>query len=164
MTPSFLLSGKLLSGKVLISLIVDRKPFERAKTIQLASLASHDIASRLRQTEEGMRPEWESRPYQYTVPEELRQDMLRQPSPHPMDQDSLDRTLIGYCVATMYSPKISAIKYRIRPRTPLASSSYHREAHEGPNTPSSNFSPSCVLCDTTRLLWGSHSRACIWMC
>jgi hypothetical protein len=111
MTPSFLLSGKLLSGKVLISLIVDRKPFERAKTIQLASLASHDIASRLRQTEEGMRPEWESRPYQYTVPEELRQDMLRQPSPHPMDQDSLDRTLIGYCVA--YDVQPENISYQI---------------------------------------------------
>jgi uncharacterized protein YjbI with pentapeptide repeats len=100
-----------VNENVSISLTIDRKPFERAKTIQLASLASRDIASRLRQTEEGMRPEWESRPYQYIVPEELRQDMLRQPSPHPMDQDSLDRTLIGYCVA--YDVQPENISYQI---------------------------------------------------
>lgn len=58
-----------------------------------------------------MRPEWESRPYQYLVPEGLRQDMIRQPSPHPIDQDSLDRTLIGYCVA--YDVQPENISYQI---------------------------------------------------
>jgi hypothetical protein len=58
-----------------------------------------------------MRPEWESRPYQYIVPDGMRQDLLRQPSPHPIDQDSLDRTLIGYCVAYDVQPEI--ISYQI---------------------------------------------------
>jgi hypothetical protein len=93
-----------------------RTPMERPKTLHLASLASHDIAIRLRYMEEGMRPEWETRPYQYIVPEQLRQDMLRQPSPHPVDQDSLDRTLIGYCVA--YGVQPENISYQI---------SYHTE-------------------------------------
>jgi hypothetical protein len=58
-----------------------------------------------------MRPEWETRPYQYNVPEQLRQDMLRQASPRPIDQDSLDRTLIGYCVA--YDVQPENISYQI---------------------------------------------------
>jgi len=58
-----------------------------------------------------MRPEWETRPYQYIVPEVLRQDMLQQASPAPMDQDSLDRTLIGYCVA--YDVQPENISYQI---------------------------------------------------
>jgi hypothetical protein len=95
----------------LIILTLGRKPLERPKTVQLASLASHDIAIRLRYMEEGMRPEWESRPYQYIVPDELRQDMLRQASPHPIDQDSLDRTLIGYCIA--YDVQPENISYQI---------------------------------------------------
>lgn len=77
----------------------------------LASLASHDIAARLRYMESGLRPEWESRPYAYNVPEGLSQEILRQPSPHPMDQDSLDRTLIGYCVA--YDVQPENISYQI---------------------------------------------------
>lgn len=87
------------------------KPLERPKTMYLASLASHDIAARLRYTEAGLRPEWESRPYSYNVPEGLGQEMLRQPSPHPIDQDSLDRTLIGYCVA--YDVQPENISYQI---------------------------------------------------
>jgi hypothetical protein len=84
--------------------------------MHLASLASHDIAVRLRHTEKGMRPEWESRPYDYVVPDKLRQDMLRQTSPHLIDQDSLDRTLIGYCVA-----------YDVQPETISYQISYHSE-------------------------------------
>lgn len=79
--------------------------------IHLASLASSDIAVRLRYMEEAMRPEWETRPYQFAVPEHLRQDMLRQASPHPIDQDSLDRTLTGYCVA--YDVQPENISYQI---------------------------------------------------
>jgi hypothetical protein len=61
--------------------------------------------------EEGLRPEWETRPYQYNVPDDTREDMLRQASPHLIDQDSLDRTLIGYCVA--YDVKPENISYQI---------------------------------------------------
>lgn len=58
-----------------------------------------------------MRPEWESRPYQFIVPDDVKHDILRQPSPHPIDQNSLDNTLIGYCVA--YDVKPENIRYQI---------------------------------------------------
>jgi len=58
-----------------------------------------------------LRPEWESRPFEYVVPDDVRLDISRQPSPHPMDQDSLDRTLIGYCVA--YDVRPENISYQI---------------------------------------------------
>jgi len=88
-----------------------RKPLERPKVLQLASLASCDIALRLRTMEGHLRPEWESRPFEYVVPDDVRLDISRQPSPHPMDQDSLDRTLIGYCVA--YDVRPENISYQI---------------------------------------------------
>jgi hypothetical protein len=90
---------------------VPRKPLEKPKTFHLASLASHDIAVRLRYVEETMRPEWESRPYQFVVPEPVRLDILRQPQVQMMDQDSLDRTLIGYCIA--YGVQPENISYQI---------------------------------------------------
>lgn len=90
---------------------LDSKPLERPKTIHLASLSSHDIALRLRLVEEGLRPEWESRPYQTLVPEVLHQEMLRQPVSTSMDQGSLDRTLIAYCVA--YDVRPESISYQI---------------------------------------------------
>lgn len=88
-----------------------RKPLEKPKTFHLASLASHDIAVRLRYVEEALRPEWESRPYQFVVPEPVRDDILRQSQAHTMDQDSLDRTLIGYCIA--YGVQPENISYQI---------------------------------------------------
>ena len=88
-----------------------RKPLERPKILHLASLASHDIAVRLRHVEGNLRPEWETRPYQFLVPDHVDQDAARQESPHPIDHDSLDRTLIGYCVAYDVQPEI--ISYQI---------------------------------------------------
>jgi hypothetical protein len=78
---------------------------ERPKILYLASLASHDIAVRLRYVEESMRPEWESRPYTFDVPDDVKRDILRNSSPHPIDNDSLDRTLIGYCIAYDVNPE-----------------------------------------------------------
>lgn len=88
-----------------------RVPLQRPKTLYLASLASHDIAVRLRHVEESLRPEWESRPYQFIVPDSVKFDILRSSSPLPIDGDSLDRTLIGYCVA--YDVKPENIRYQI---------------------------------------------------
>jgi hypothetical protein len=88
-----------------------RVPLQRPKTLYLASLASHDIAVRLRYVEESLRPEWESRPYQFIVPDSVKHDILRQASPQPIDSDSLDRTLIGYCVA--YDVKPENIRYQV---------------------------------------------------
>lgn len=88
-----------------------RKPLEKPKTFHLASLASHDIAVRLRYVEEALRPEWESRPYHFVVPESVRDDIFRQTQVHTMDQDSLDRTLIGYCIA--YGVQPENISYQI---------------------------------------------------
>lgn len=84
---------------------------ERPKILHLASLASRDIALRLRLVEGRLRPEWESRPFEYIVPEDVHYDMARQASPQPIDQDSLDRTLIGYCVA--YDVQPENISYQI---------------------------------------------------
>lgn len=58
-----------------------------------------------------MRPEWESRPYHFLVPDGVKNDILQQSSPHVIDQDSLDRTLIGYCVA--YGVQPENISYQI---------------------------------------------------
>lgn len=88
-----------------------RTPLQRPKVLHLASLASHDIAVRLRYVEENLRPEWESRPYHFIVPDPVKHDILRQASPHGISQDSLDRTLIGYCVA--YGVKPTNIRYAI---------------------------------------------------
>ncbi|KAF2811573.1 leucine rich repeat protein-like protein [Mytilinidion resinicola] len=88
-----------------------RKPLERPKVLYLASLASHDIAVRLRYVEENMRPEWESRPYTFDVPDDVKRDILRNSSPHPIDSESLDRTLIGYCIA--YDANPENIRYQI---------------------------------------------------
>lgn len=88
-----------------------RKPLERPKVLQLASLASRDIAVRLQYVESSLRPEWETRPLDFLVPEEVHQDIVRQESPHPMDPDSLDRTLIGYCIA--YDVQPENISYQI---------------------------------------------------
>ncbi|KAF2676765.1 leucine rich repeat protein-like protein [Lentithecium fluviatile CBS 122367] len=88
-----------------------RMPLQRPKVLHLASLASHDIAVRLRYVEENLRPEWESRPYQFIVPDSVKHDIFRQASPHPIDQDSMDRTLVGYCVA--YDVKPENIRYQV---------------------------------------------------
>ncbi|KAI0591916.1 Leucine rich repeat protein [Pyrenophora tritici-repentis] len=88
-----------------------RKPLERPKVLHLASLASRDIAVRLRSVEANLRPEWETRPFDFQVPEDVHQDLVRQESPHPMEPDSLDRTLIGYCVA--YGVQPENISYQI---------------------------------------------------
>ncbi|KAF2181669.1 leucine rich repeat protein-like protein [Zopfia rhizophila CBS 207.26] len=88
-----------------------RTPLQRPKVLHLASLASHDIAVRLRYVEENMRPEWESRPYHFIVPDDVKHDILRHASPVPIDQDSLDRTLIGYCIA--YDVKPENIRYQV---------------------------------------------------
>ncbi|KAF2012465.1 RNI-like protein [Aaosphaeria arxii CBS 175.79] len=88
-----------------------RLPFQKPKVLYLASLASHDIAVRLRYVEENLRPEWESRPYQFIVPDAVKHDILRQSSPRPIDQDSLDRLLTGYCIS--YNVKPENIRYQI---------------------------------------------------
>ena len=86
-------------------------PLQRPKVLYLASLASHDIAFRLREVEEVMRPEWESRPYQFVVPDDVKRDILGRSTSHPIDKDSLDKTLIGYCVA--YDVKPENIRYQV---------------------------------------------------
>ena len=88
-----------------------RTPFQKPKVLQLASLASHDIALRLRYVEENLRPEWESRPYQFIVPDDVKHDILTHITSRQIDEDSLDRTLIGYCVAYNVNPE--NIRYQI---------------------------------------------------
>lgn len=80
-------------------------PLHKPKVLYLATNAAADIALRLRHIEERLRPEWESRPYTYLVPDEVKSDILRNSSPHVVDVDSLDRTLIGYCAAYEVNPE-----------------------------------------------------------
>lgn len=80
-------------------------PLQKPKTLSLAAAAAGDIAVRLRYIEERLRPEWESRPYTYVVPDEVKNDILRNSSPHIVDLDSLDRTLVGYCAAYEVNPE-----------------------------------------------------------
>lgn len=88
-----------------------RLPLQKPRVLHLASLASHDIAVRLRYVEENLRPEWESRPYHFIVPDDVKHDIFRQSSPRQIDQDSLDRTLTGYCIA--YNVKPENIRYQV---------------------------------------------------
>jgi hypothetical protein len=88
-----------------------RMPLQRPKVLHLASLASHDIAVRLRYVEENLRPEWESRPYHFIVPDKVKHDIFRQTTTQAIDQDSMDRTLVGYCVA--YDVKPENIRYQV---------------------------------------------------
>ncbi|KAF2755947.1 leucine rich repeat protein-like protein [Pseudovirgaria hyperparasitica] len=90
-----------------------RTPLRKPKVFQLASLASHEIAIRLRAMEEQLRPEWESRPFKLFLPKNVSDDILRNANAnaHAVDLDSLDRTLIGYCVAYDVNP--SSIRYKI---------------------------------------------------
>ncbi|KAF2738559.1 RNI-like protein [Polyplosphaeria fusca] len=91
--------------------ITFRTPLQRPRVLHLASLASHDIALRLRYVEENLRPEWESRPYQFIVPDDVKHEIFRQASPHPINDQSLDRTLIAYCIAYDILPE--NIRYQV---------------------------------------------------
>ncbi|OCK75470.1 leucine rich repeat protein-like protein [Lepidopterella palustris CBS 459.81] len=99
-----------------------RMPLQKPKVLYLASLASHDIAVRLRYVEELLRPEWESRPYVFVVPDDVKRDILRNPSPHPIDQDSLDRTLVGYCLSYGVNPE--NIRFELMPPIGLRRNEY----------------------------------------
>ncbi|KAF2457042.1 hypothetical protein BDY21DRAFT_392022 [Lineolata rhizophorae] len=82
-----------------------RMPLQPPKVLYLASLASRDIAIRLRHVETFLRPEWESRPYMFMVPEDVRREILAERSPERVPEDYFDRTLTAYCIA-----------YNLRPR------------------------------------------------
>jgi hypothetical protein len=79
---------------------------KKPKVLNLASIASHDIAVRLRSVEVRLRPEWESRPYLFKVPDEVKNEILRDTSPQITDPlDSFDRVLVAYCVAYGVNPE-----------------------------------------------------------
>ena len=88
-----------------------RRPFAEAKTLHLASLASYDIAVRLRQIEEILRPEWESRPFSYTVPREVDNRIIEACGLRTIGDGSLERTLVAYCAAYDCNPE--NIRYQI---------------------------------------------------
>lgn len=85
-----------------------RLPLQKPKVLYLASLASHDIAVRLHHVEGDLRPEWESRPYTYMVPDEVKQEIFSSSgshlAPHQIGPDSFDRTLVAYCIAYEVNP------------------------------------------------------------
>ncbi|KAJ9662985.1 hypothetical protein H2201_005863 [Coniosporium apollinis] len=90
-----------------------RMPRKPAKVLYLASLASKDIALRLRQIDERLRREWESRPYHFLVPDDVKREILRNSESQPIDLDSFDDLLSAYCVAYDCDPR--NIRYQIVP-------------------------------------------------
>jgi hypothetical protein len=86
-----------------------RTPLKPAKVLSFAGLASREIAVRLRSIEKRLRPEWESRPYQYHVPRDVSEQISRDPSPYTANTDSLVDTLTAYCVA--YNVQPANIRY-----------------------------------------------------
>ncbi len=97
--------SRLYQGPADKPLISPRKPLEKQKVLHLASLASHDIALRLRHVEQHLRPGWQTRPYTFSVPPELEIEVLHASSPeHAENPDVLDRTLVAYCIAYNVNP------------------------------------------------------------
>ncbi|KAI9719020.1 MAG: hypothetical protein M1828_006396 [Chrysothrix sp. TS-e1954] len=88
-----------------------RLPFQRPQVLQLASLASCEIALRIRRAENALRPGWTQRPYAFELPPKIDDDYLPDPSVHEDELDRFDRTLVAYCVAYGINP--SAIRYAV---------------------------------------------------
>ena len=84
---------------------------QRPKTLHLASLAASDIAARLRQVENSLRPEWETRPYSLAASPQVREEILEATIHYPMTADSFDRTLCAYCIS--YDSNPENIRYQV---------------------------------------------------
>ncbi|CAK4017834.1 Hypothetical predicted protein [Lecanosticta acicola] len=91
--------------------ITFRQPLQKARTLYLASSASHEIAARLRFSENFLRPECGYRLYRFSAPPEV-EDLLVPPAAADVEEHCcLDRTLIAYCVAYGLNP--SNLRYTI---------------------------------------------------
>ena len=88
-----------------------RRPLEKPKTLYLASLASHEIATRLHHVENFLRPECAHRLFRFLVPPELEEHMLASVSSDAEEHCCLDRTLTAYCIAYEVNP--ASIRYTI---------------------------------------------------
>lgn len=105
-----------------------RTPFQKPKVLQLASLASYDIALRVRQVEHILRPNWLQRPYICEMPAKI-EEQFQPDDPPASDDDQFDRTLIAYCVAYGVNP--AHIRYSVNaiaedaPRFELGESAYN---------------------------------------
>ncbi|KAF4555428.1 Hypothetical protein D9617_2g053870 [Elsinoe fawcettii] len=88
-----------------------RQPLKRAKTLYLASVASHAIAIRIHHLEHHLRPECAHWLYKFAVPPEVEEK-----ANHPVDSNEeehscLERTLTAYCIAYDVNP--AKIRYTI---------------------------------------------------
>ncbi|KAI9672188.1 MAG: hypothetical protein M1831_002002 [Alyxoria varia] len=76
-----------------------RVPFQRSFKLHLASIASINIALRLKQVENFLRHSWRTRPYHFQIPEDVEDDMLVDWQIPDDGHTVYDRTLIAYCRA-----------------------------------------------------------------
>ncbi|EMC97381.1 hypothetical protein BAUCODRAFT_44046, partial [Baudoinia panamericana UAMH 10762] len=87
-----------------------RRPCQTPKHLYLASASAWEIAARLHQAENYLRPECGTRLFRLTAPAEL-DEILPPPVVSDEEHCCLDRTLIAYCVAYGVSP--SNVRYTI---------------------------------------------------
>lgn len=88
-----------------------RLPFQDTCVLHLASLASCEIALRLRQVENFLRPGWLARPYFFDLPAKVEDNFIADDPPPDDGFESFDRTMIAYCVAYGVNP--ISIRYRV---------------------------------------------------
>ncbi|KAK8225724.1 leucine rich repeat protein-like protein [Phyllosticta capitalensis] len=91
--------------------LVFRMPMQRPKVLLMASLAAKEIAVRLHNVDNFLRPEWEPRPYIFLVPDAVHQEISNSAATETIDEASLDRTLCAYCIAYNIPPQV--IRYQV---------------------------------------------------
>ena len=89
-----------------------RVPFQRSYRLHLASIAGINIALRLKQVENFLRPSWITRPYQFQIPEDVEDDVLADWQIPDDGHTVCDRTLIAYCRA--YGVDSYNVRYAIQ--------------------------------------------------
>ncbi|EME43507.1 hypothetical protein DOTSEDRAFT_72772 [Dothistroma septosporum NZE10] len=102
--------GILTLSSVKVSSIDDtfdltfRQPLQKARTLHLASAASHEIAARLCFSENYLRPECGHRLFRFIAPADV-EDLMAPPVDSSIEEHCcLDRSLIAYCVSYGVNP------------------------------------------------------------
>jgi len=90
--------------------ITYRLPFQRSKVLYLASVSSSDFVRQFRFAEDVLRPEWETRPYQFIVPKTFEESVHGLTPSAAMAPETFERTLAGYCKA--YGVSVGDISYQ----------------------------------------------------
>lgn len=116
--------------------ITFRLPSKRPKVLYLASAVSHEIALRLLQVENALRPEYPYRLFRFQAPRELEDTYIPRATTDDQDHCGLVTTLTAYCMAYHINP--ATVRYTINytcddaPRFELLSASDTRRRDYSP--------------------------------